>query len=184
MILIGLFKSITQVYATPYDDCIAQALQKHNGNMQAASDECDNIATGTPNLNGYQLLAPLPCDPNANPPIPGCNRLIQVDGQSKLTNFDPTQPNNLSAYLNLMIKIIIGIAAVLSVIKIVAGGIKYMTTELVSYKEAAKETITQAVLGLLIALIAYALLFTINPDLLKTDFNPPATTTPPPATNN
>ena len=59
-----------------------------------------------------------------------------------------------------------------------------MTTELVSYKEAAKETITQAVLGLLIALIAYAASFTINPDLLKTDFNPPATTTPPPATNN
>ena len=42
-----------------------------------------------------------------------------------------------------------------------------MTSELISSKEAGKERITHALLGLLIALGAYALLFTINPELLK-----------------
>ncbi|MBI3305560.1 hypothetical protein HYZ82_00285, partial [Candidatus Nomurabacteria bacterium] len=47
-------------------------------------------------------------------------------------------------------------------------------------KEAGKEKILHAVLGLLIALGAYALLYTINPALLKSDLNVPAaqTTTP------
>ena|SRR3989338_8052054 len=111
----------------------------------------------------YQLLAPLPCDPNANPPIIGCT------SGGKLETFNPAQPNNLSAYLNLMIKIFIGICAVLSVVMIVMGGLEYMTSELISSKESGKEKIRNAVLGLILALGAYALLYTINPDLLKGD---------------
>jgi hypothetical protein len=49
---------------------------------------------------------------------------------------------------------------------IVMGGIQYMTSELVSGKAAGKETIMQAILGLLLALGAYAILNTLNPDLL------------------
>jgi len=52
---------------------------------------------------------------------------------------------------------------------IVLGGIEYMTSELVSSKENGKQRITNAIFGLVIALGAYALLNTINPDLLKTD---------------
>lgn len=110
--------------------------------------------------DGYQLLAPLP-----NP-----------DGGKPLETFDPTQPNNLSAYLNLMIKIFIGLCAVLAVVMIVVGGLEYMTSELVSSKEAGKGRIRNALIGLIIALGAYALLFTINPDLLNlgSAINPPA----------
>lgn len=107
----------------------------------------------------YQLLAPLPCESG-----PGCvNREIKT--------FDATK--GLGSYLNLMIKIFIGLCAVLSVVMIVVGGLEYMTSELVHTKEAGKERITQAILGLLIALGAYALLFTINPYLLKSDVTPP-----------
>ncbi len=67
-----------------------------------------------------------------------------------------------------MIKVLIGIAAVLAMIMIVAGGIQYMTSGLVSSKEAGKHRITNAIIGLLIALGAYIILFTINPNLLKT----------------
>src|SRR3989344_3148463 len=68
-----------------------------------------------------------------------------------------------------MIRIFIGLCAVLAVIMIVIGGIEYMTSELVSSKEQGKEKIQGALLGLLIAVGAYALLNTINPDLLNTN---------------
>ena len=81
-----------------------------------------------------------------------------------------------------MIKIFIGLCAVLAVVMIVIGGLEYMTSELAHTKESGKDRITHAVLGLLIALGAYALLFTINPDLIKIDTdkipNASVTTTP------
>lgn len=120
--------------------------------------------TKTPVNTTYTLLAPLPelCSPGGPTPC-----TVDTTG-------------NLSAYLNPMIKIFIGLCAVLSVVMIVVGGLEYMTSELISSKEAGKERITHAILGLLIALGAYALLFTINPDLLKSDINPPPVTVPAP----
>ena len=66
-----------------------------------------------------------------------------------------------------MIKIVIGFAAVLAMVMIVMGGIEYMTSELISSKEEGRERIIHAVLGLLIALGAYLILNTINPQLLN-----------------
>lgn len=109
----------------------------------------------TPPTN-YQLLAPLPNPSNPNEP---------------LTTFDSTGAGGgaLGGYLNLMIRLFIGICAVLAVIMIVIGGIQYMTTELISSKEEGKKRIMGAIFGLLLALGAYTLLNTINPDLLNTD---------------
>lgn len=107
----------------------------------------------------YNFLAPFKCDPNDN--IPGC-----TGGQLK--SFDPSKDNALSTYLNIIIKILIGIAAVLAVIMIVMGGIEYMTSDFVSSKEEGKKRITNAIIGLLIALGAYLILYTVNPNLLKT----------------
>lgn len=104
----------------------------------------------------YHLLAPLPDPSRSGMPM---------------TTFDPT--GGFSAYLNLMIKLFIGICAVLSVVMIVMGGVEYMTSELSHTKEAGKEKILHALLGLAIALGAWALLYTINPDLLKSDVNIP-----------
>ncbi len=103
----------------------------------------------------YVLLAPLP-----NP-----------DGEATKPDFDPTGAGGgaFGGYLNMMIKLFIGICAVLAVIMIVMGGIEYMTSELISSKEAGKERIWHAILGLLLALGAWTLLNTINPNLLKTD---------------
>lgn len=122
----------------------------------------------------YKLLAPLPCDPASTPVNAGCDPTTKT-----LKTFDAA--TGLGSYLNLMIKIFIGICAVLSVVMIVTGGIEYMTSELAHTKEAGKERIEHALLGLVIALGAYALLYTINPDLLKSDFNPPNATVIPPA---
>jgi type IV secretory pathway VirB2 component (pilin) len=105
----------------------------------------------------YVLLAPLPCDSGA-----GCD-------QGKLSTFDPTGDNKIGGYLNTIIRIFIGLCAVLAVIMIVWGGIEYMTTELISSKAAGKERIMGAIFGLLLALGAWTILNQINPDILKTD---------------
>ena len=127
---------------------------------QPINSPCRTISTPTTatiTTSSYHLLAPID--------IPG-----------GVTDFNPNAKNALGEYLNLMIKIFIGLCAVLAVVMIVMGGIEYMTTELVHTKEAGKERITNALLGLLIALGAYALLNTINPDLLKTDIKIDPTT--------
>ena len=80
-----------------------------------------------------------------------------------------TECLTLTQYLSGVFLITIGIAGVLAVVMIVICGIKMMMSGSVSGKSAAKECITNAIFGLLIALGAWAILYTINPDLLKND---------------
>jgi hypothetical protein len=110
----------------------------------------------------YVFLAPLPCQ-SSNP---NCN------SSGQLTTFDPSsasgaQNTQLGAYLNMMIMIFIGVCAILAVIMIVIGGVEYMTSELISSKEAGKERILGAIFGLLLALGAWTILHQINPNLLN-----------------
>ena len=107
-----------------------------------------------PPSTDYTLLAPLP-----NP-----------DGGAPLDTLDVSETGALGKYLNIIIKLVIGLAAVLAMVMIVIGGVEYITSELPGGKSGGIERITNAVFGLLIALGAYVLLFTINPNLLKTDF--------------
>lgn len=90
----------------------------------------------------YKLLAPLP-------------------GFSELTS-----STNIGDYFNKMIIIIIGLCAVLAVVMLVVGGVQYMGSESIFGKTDAKNQMTKAIFGLLIAIGAYALLNTINPALL------------------
>jgi hypothetical protein len=106
-------------------------------------------------------------DDFVGPPDPNYHFLAPLPGMGP--TFDPTQANNLGAYLNIMINLFIGICAVLAVIMIVVGGIEYMTTELISSKEEGKKRIMGAIYGLILALGAWTLLYQINPDLLNTD---------------
>jgi len=117
-----------------------------------------STSSGSASKSTYNFLAPLKCADG----VPGC-----VNG--KLVSFDPAGDKPLSKYLNIMIKIVIGIAAVLAMIMIVVGGIQYMTSELISSKEEGKKRISNAILGLIIALGSYVLLFMVNPDLLKVE---------------
>lgn len=136
------------------------------GNNANTTGETEEINTDTT----YTPLAPLPglgtdgCKDKDGNPIedPKTGEIIPcIDTQKSDTN-----PCPFGNYLNIMIKLIIGFAAVLAMIMIVMGGIEYMTSELVSGKESGKETVTNAILGLLIALGAYMILNTINPALL------------------
>jgi hypothetical protein len=104
----------------------------------------------------YTPLAPLPGTPTGG--------------------FDIAKTSSLGTYINIIINLVIGISAVLAVVMTVIGGIEYMTSELPGGKEGGKDRIKDALLGLLIALGAYALLNTINSDLLNSNINISAVT--------
>ncbi len=76
-----------------------------------------------------------------------------------------------ATYLPFLFQLFIGVAAGLAVIYIIIGGLRYMTTEAVSGKEGAKEMIRNAIWGLVLAIISFLILITINPELLN--FSPP-----------
>ena len=75
---------------------------------------------------------------------------------------------NVGTYLNIIFRIAIGLAAALAVVMIVVYSIAYMGNESVFGKNEAKSNILSSIGGLLIALGAYALLASINPDLVGT----------------
>jgi type IV secretory pathway VirB2 component (pilin) len=172
IVLVGMFGSVYRTHAQvlmhcynldgtertepTYEVCLAAGGFWH-------APTTPGTGTTAPASKIYNFLAPLPCTGDITT---GCDNGKQV-------TFDPTnttgQNSNLGIYLNLMIKLFIGICAVLAVIMIVMGGIQYMTSELPGNKEAGKERIMHAIFGLLLALGAWTLLNTINPDLLNTD---------------
>jgi hypothetical protein len=127
----------------------------------------DGVATANTDAN-YYPLAQLPglgekCEPDST----GKTVCVKIAPNCDADGKNCTPSMGFAGYLNIMINIFIGICAVLAMIMIVMGGIQYMTSELVSSKQAAKESITNAILGLLLALGAYAILFTLDPNLVS-----------------
>src|SRR3989338_2557786 len=96
----------------------------------------------------YELLAPLP-------------------GYVQNTTGNKT---NASLYITGIFTLIIAIAGLLAVIAIIFGGIKYMSTDAFTGKSEAKATIEHAIWGLLLAVSAWLILNTINPNLVNFNF--------------
>lgn len=69
-------------------------------------------------------------------------------------------------FLNRMIILFMGIISILSVLMVAISGIEYMSAEVISSKKNALDRLKHALLGLFIALSSYALLNTINPNLV------------------
>ena len=97
----------------------------------------------------YNLLAPIPLStPNT-----------------------PDASTNAKEYIPGLFRLIIAIAGALAVVKIIFGGIQYMSTDAFSGKEEAKGTIQNAIWGLLLAMGAWMILYTINPKLTTFNLN-------------
>lgn len=75
-------------------------------------------------------------------------------------------PNDWLSYARFIYPFVLSIAAILAVIMLIVAGLELMTAS-EGMKSAAKEKIQNAVLGLLLAVGAYLILKTINPDLLN-----------------
>ncbi len=124
------------------------------GTFSADSTSFGNNNTQTTNLSkcestdntSYCLLAPLPG--------------IGENGKVNTTT-------GIQGYLNGIIRLVIGLIGVLAVVMVVVGGIEYMSTVSVGEKEGAKSRITNALFGLILALSAYTILNTINPNLVN-----------------
>ncbi|MDH5442038.1 MAG: transglycosylase SLT domain-containing protein [Candidatus Nomurabacteria bacterium] len=133
-------------------------------------DDSDNIidpGSGNPlnlNLDGDSgnevpggLLEPLPLGG-------GTGFLSSVDAGT-----------GIPEYINIIIKLAIGILGVLAVIIIIIGGVQYMTESAPFMKSQARTRILNATLGLVLALSIYIILRTINPSLLNLDLEIGAT---------
>ncbi|MBI2674023.1 MAG: hypothetical protein HYX23_01950 [Candidatus Zambryskibacteria bacterium] len=101
---------------------------------------------------GYELLAPIP-----------------LSGAGSA----PTETTTASPYIRGVFMLTIGIATGLAVIMIIFGGIKYMSTDAFTGKNEAKETIQNAIWGLLLIIAAWLILYTINQKLVEFNFSIP-----------
>lgn len=82
--------------------------------------------------------------------------------------------NNLSSFLQAAFQFGLAMAAVLSVIMIIWGGVEIMLSESIFNKEAGRKKIQDAIWGLVLALTAWLILNTINPQILNWSFLGPA----------
>ena len=79
---------------------------------------------------------------------------------------DDIETTTPSQYINGIFMLLIAVAGGLAVIKIVFGGIKYMSSDAIGGKSEAKDTISNAIWGLLLAIGAWIILYTIDPTLI------------------
>jgi len=84
---------------------------------------------------------------------------------------------NLIGYLENLYNFGISITGILAIFMIAVGAFAYIVTSAGNPSKMmdAKEKITNALIGLIIALTAYLLLYVINPDLVKGTLNAPTT---------
>ncbi len=80
-------------------------------------------------------------------------------------------PDGLTLFLNNLVKFAIAIATGLAVVMIVIGGVQYASTDAISGKSDGAARIKQALSGLMLAIVSYVVLETINPDVFATKLN-------------
>ena len=89
-----------------------------------------------------------------------------------LTNIPSVSENDttsITSYINRLFVLAVVIGAILAVVKITIGGFKYMMSDVITDKSAAKKDITGALLGLGIVLSTFLVLYTIYPNLVNTN---------------
>ena len=82
----------------------------------------------------------------------------------------PKEVSTLGHYLSSIFPLAIGLAALLALIMITIGGIEYIFSNVPGVKGEGLKRIQEAIWGLLLALAAYLILYTINPDLINLSF--------------
>ncbi|MCX6753139.1 MAG: NlpC/P60 family protein [Candidatus Nomurabacteria bacterium] len=173
----NVIKSITKTFTLQDSSHNGQPLTSGTA-PQLDTGHLDDTSSSVNTNTDYYPLAPLPgvgvvCSNNPDTNDPTNKNCIHTQKD------ESTNPCPFGDYLNALIKIFIGICAVLAFIMIVLGGIEYITSELISNKAEGKKRITGAIFGLILALASYALLNTINPAVLQVCLNqlPQATVT-------
>ncbi len=122
-----------------------------NGGSEGGVVDIDPIQGGSEGeeSSGYKLLAPI--------------------GGLSFVSYDPDSTEFVGGYLNKIFLLSIGIISVLAVVMLIIAGIQYMGQDSIFGKSEAKNQMTNAILGLLIAVGSFAILNTISPNLIGTE---------------
>jgi hypothetical protein len=84
------------------------------------------------------------------------------------TNIDVTSKGGgLGNYFNGLYKLVVASASVLAVLQIVIGGFNYISSDAIDNKENGKHQIKNALGGMLLILVSWVILNTINPQLVQ-----------------
>src|SRR5262245_9318678 len=75
--------------------------------------------------------------------------------------------NDLATFFNTFFKGAIIVGAMLAVLRLGYAGFVYMTSDILSSKQSARDIITEATLGLMLLLAIWLILNQINPNLLN-----------------
>jgi len=94
----------------------------------------------------------------------GSYELISPIGN--LSKIPDVSDNGFSDFVNLLIRIAIALAGAIAVVMLIIGGIQYMGTDSVWEKGESRSRMTSAIIGLVLLLTSYFILFNINPDLV------------------
>src|SRR3989338_2590161 len=107
--------------------------------------------------------------------------LADVKGTKLATLYSDTG-GDLSIFIGRLFGFALSIGAILAILRIAWGGYLYMTTDLWSTKERAREVLSETILGLLLLLAVWVILYQINPAILNLNLSITPAPTAPPAT--
>lgn len=147
---------------------IRQTITAPNGSTDVQIDQFNSSKGHTPiggedevsdfETRSYRLLAPWP----------GLAIVLDPDlCVEKKVSGEDGQICNISDFINFALRVIIGITAIILVIKLMLIGYSYLTTDIPAIKVNAKSSIMTTVGGLLLALSSWVILNTINPTLVS-----------------
>jgi hypothetical protein len=141
-------------------DALADSFNSTRGYVPEGSiekgDDFDN--------RSYHLLAP----------FPGLTAVLDPDlcrEQQKEGKVGAGQVCGINEFINLMLKLLVGITAVLLVIRIIIEGYNYVVTDVPFLKVSAKTHIFESTFGLILALTSFLILNTVNPKLVSSDIS-------------
>ena len=101
----------------------------------------------------------------------GAYSVSAYEALESLPNVTGRETTSLGGYLSNIYALGIGLAGVLAVLMIVIGGIQYIGSGMSpSGKNDARDRITNAIMGLLLALLSWLILNTIDPNLVSLNF--------------
>lgn len=98
---------------------------------------------------------------------------VPITGRDEGSLFGGTGDISLGAFVEKAFDWGVAITVILAFLFIVLGSVQYMTTDAVFDKKEGLQKIQAAIAGLILALVSWLILNTINPNLIKTDILTP-----------